>query len=108
MQRTLSRESSSIAQKPPLSRVVTPIIVKMNTTRLRHLIAGGVLAASAILGAPTALAQPVNPDNPGDVANPDVPTNANDARCIAMPWVLACGGTKYGGVPGAFDNVPGG
>ncbi len=79
----------------------------MNTTRIRHLIAGGVLAASAILGAPTSAAQPDNPADPGnpaDVGNPDIPTNANDARCMAMPWVLACQGGKFGYAPGAFDG----
>ncbi len=81
--------------------------LKMNTTRIQHLIAGGALAASAILGAPTAVAQPDNPADPGKPPNPDVPTNANDARCIAQPFVLACGGSKFGGVPGAFDNLPG-
>jgi len=37
----------------------------MNTTRIRNLIAGGVLAAAAILAAPIAVGQP---DNPGDCA----------------------------------------
>ncbi len=49
----------------------------MKTTRIRHLVAGGVLTAAAVLGAPTALAQPVpcttDPANPGNetCASPD-------------------------------------
>ncbi|MCH9736706.1 MAG: hypothetical protein K0U78_19510 [Actinomycetia bacterium] len=80
----------------------------MNTTRIQYLLAGGALTASVILGAPAVVAQPANPADPGnpaDAGNSDVPTNANDARCIAMPWVLACGGSKFGGVPGAFDGT---
>ncbi|MGB0972805.1 MAG: hypothetical protein ACPGVG_17875 [Mycobacterium sp.] len=78
----------------------------MTTIRIQYLLAGGVLAASAILGAPTATAQPAtpaDPANPADVGNPGLPHNANDARCIAMPFWIPCEGGKYGQVPGAFD-----
>lgn len=80
--------------------------LKMNATRLRHLIAGGVLAASAIFAAPAAVAQPdnpVDPGNAGDVGTSAPPNNANDARCIAMPYWIPCQGGEYGQVPGAFD-----
>ncbi len=78
----------------------------MNAARLRNLIAGGVLATSAIFTAPPTLAQPDNPAdpaNPGDAGTSAPPSNANDARCIAMPFWIPCQGGSYGQVPGAFN-----
>jgi len=92
--------------------------LKMNATHFRYLIAGGVLAASAILGAPTALAQPDNPVNcvtdptnsaclaiPGLTPNsPGQPVSPNDLRCIAQPGNGVCAGGPYaltGTIPGA-------
>lgn len=75
----------------------------MDTIRIRHLIAGGVLATLAALGAPALLAQPP-PRQPPDPGNPGL--NANDARCLAEPFVIQCQGGKFGQVPGAFDGQP--
>ena len=97
--------------------------MKMNTIHLRQLIAGGVLAASAILGAPGALAQPDNPVNcvtdpantaclgmPGLTPNsPGAPVAPNDLRCIAQPGNGVCAGGPYampGMQPGTIPGAP--
>ncbi len=95
----------------------------MNTTRIQYLLAGGVLAASAILSAPTALAQPDNPANcvtdPANAAcltmpgvsptSPGAPVSPNDLRCIAQPGNGVCAGGPYampGTPPGTIPGAP--
>lgn len=68
--------------------------MKMNTTRIQYLIAGGVLATSAILGVPTAVAQPDNPADPGTPTVPGVPVAPNDVSCIAQPGNGVCAGQR--------------
>ena len=92
----------------------------MNTTRIRNLIAGGVLAAAAILAAPIAVGQP---DNPGDCAAhpgggacmvmpcmtmpcaPGAPVSPVDLRCVSQPMNGVCAGGPYA-LPGA-SGMPG-
>jgi hypothetical protein len=93
---------------------------KMNTVRLRHLIAvAGFLTASAVLHAPTALGQPVDcftdPTNsacltmPGVTpTSPGAPLSPNDPRCIAQPGNGVCAGGPYApdSMPGTIPGAP--
>ncbi len=78
----------------------------MITTRFQNLIAGGLLAVSAALGAPSAAAEPDNPGDPGNPTGPDVPMAPNDVSCIAQPGIGACAGGPYG-LHGGMPVVPG-
>lgn len=83
---------------------------KMMTNRIRRLVAGGVLAASAVIGAATALAQPDNPADPGPITpgSPGAPQGPNDLRCIAQPTNGACAGGPYAFPPGSPPGtIPG-
>ncbi|GJF09935.1 hypothetical protein NGTWS0302_16640 [Mycolicibacterium cyprinidarum] len=104
-------------QKPPWPRGREAYHVKMNIVRFRYLMVCGVLAATAIVGAPTALAQPGNPADcvasPENSAcamtpgSPGAPTSPNDLRCISQPGDGVCAGGPYG-VPGSTPGMPGG
>lgn len=81
----------------------------MKTVRIRHLIAGGVLAALAVLGAPTSLAQPVPcPDDPANAAAPGSGACASqDSIPDAAPGFPP--GTFPGPIiPGPAPGTPGG
>jgi len=88
----------------------------MNATPLRHLIAvAGILTASALLSAPTALAEPVNCFTDGANAacltmpgvtptSPGVPMSMDDLRCIAQPGNGVCAGGPYA-IPGVTPGT---
>lgn len=80
---------------------------KMDTTRVRCLLAGGVLAALAIVTAPSALADPDDPGDPGNPIGPGIPMAPNDPACIAQPGNGVCAGGPYG-LPGGMPGMPGG
>lgn len=79
----------------------------MNAIRLRHLIAvAGVLTASAVLGAPTALAQPV--PCPADPANAAQPGNGACTSPDSMygPISGENPGSPPGTLPGPISQGP--
>ena len=90
------------ADAPP-AREPSPTIWQMNSIRLRHVIAvASVLLALAILGAPTAVAKPVDcvtdpanaacPNTPGVTpTSPNVPLSPYDPECIAEAYNLTPG-----------------